>query len=79
MDLVIILLPLALIIAGLMLGLFVWAVRSGQYDDLETPAVRMLFDDAPPAASEGRLPGPSRSPEAPLTDPSTPRERDESR
>ncbi|RLB62996.1 MAG: cbb3-type cytochrome oxidase assembly protein CcoS, partial [Deltaproteobacteria bacterium] len=26
---------------------FVWAVRSGQFDDLETPAVRILFDDQP--------------------------------
>ena len=29
------------------LGAFVWAVRSGQFDDTETPPVRMLFDDHP--------------------------------
>ena len=32
-------------------GIFVWAVRSGQFDDLDTPAVRILPDDddeAPP-------------------------------
>lgn len=40
-----ILLPLAILIAGVMLALFIWAVRSGQYDDLETPAHRILFDD----------------------------------
>ena len=30
---------------------FVWAVRSGQFDDLDTPAVRILTDedDSPPS------------------------------
>lgn len=32
--------------AGALMGL-VWAVRSGQLDDLETPALRMLHDDPP--------------------------------
>ena len=26
-------------------GIFVWAVRSGQFDDLDTPAVRILADE----------------------------------
>ncbi len=43
------LLPLALLIAGIALALFIWAVRSGQFDDMETPAVRILFDDEAPA------------------------------
>ncbi len=39
-----------LIIAGLIIALgfliaFIWAVKSGQYDDNETPAMRILFDD----------------------------------
>lgn len=57
MEVVFVLLPLALVVAGVMLALFIWAVRSGQYDDLETPAVRMLFDDRParPGAAEGVL------------------------
>jgi cbb3-type cytochrome oxidase maturation protein len=46
-ETVFVLLPLALLIAGIALALFVWAVRTGQYDDLETPAVRILFDDEP--------------------------------
>ena len=29
----------------------VWAVRSGQWDDLETPAIRALDDDEPPVTS----------------------------
>ena len=32
-------------VAGAFLGAFLWAVRSGQYDDDYTPAVRMLFDN----------------------------------
>ena len=41
------LIPIAIalvLIAGLAFG---WASRDGQFDDLETPAVRMLFDDDP--------------------------------
>jgi len=45
MEVIFILLPLAIAIAGVMLALFIWAVRSGQYDDLETPAHRILFDE----------------------------------
>ncbi len=33
-------------VAGGFLGAFVWAVRTGQFDDTCTPAIRMLFDDA---------------------------------
>lgn len=36
---------MALILAISFVTLFIWATRSGQYDDLETPAKRMLFDD----------------------------------
>ena len=48
METIFVLLPLALLIAGIALALFVWAARSGQFDDLETPAVRILFDDEEP-------------------------------
>ena len=34
-------------------GVFVWAVRSGQFDDLDTPAVRILTDDEPPRHDRG--------------------------
>jgi cbb3-type cytochrome oxidase maturation protein len=40
-----IVLPLALLIAGLAVGAFVWTVRSGQLDDIDTPPHRILFDD----------------------------------
>ncbi|MDX1605680.1 MAG: cbb3-type cytochrome oxidase assembly protein CcoS [Candidatus Competibacterales bacterium] len=42
--------PLSLILVAIAVGLFFWAVRSGQFDDLEGPAYRVLDDDdeAPP-------------------------------
>ncbi len=48
METIFVLLPLALLIAAIAVGFFIWAARSGQFDDLETPAVRMLFDDEEP-------------------------------
>ncbi len=53
MELILVLLPLALLFAGLAVALFVWAVRKGQFDDLETPAMRILFDDEPAPKKEG--------------------------
>jgi len=49
-----IVLPLALIFAGVFVAAFIWAVRQGQLDDLETPAARMLFDDDAPARATNR-------------------------
>jgi cbb3-type cytochrome oxidase maturation protein len=44
MTIVYLLAPLALALAGSMLLAFLWAARAGQYEDLETPAHRMLLD-----------------------------------
>jgi cbb3-type cytochrome oxidase maturation protein len=38
-------LPLAFLVAGAALAAFVWAARSGQFDDLDTPQRRILLDD----------------------------------
>jgi cbb3-type cytochrome oxidase maturation protein len=71
MELIFVLLPFALLFAGIALALFVWAARSGQFDDLDTPAVRILFDDetAPPARSAGEAddvtPSPARGADEP--------------
>jgi len=51
-ELILVILPFALLFAGIALALFVWAARSGQFDDLETPAVRILFDDETPEPAE---------------------------
>jgi len=44
-SVVYLILPLALVVAAVAVGAFVWAVRRGQFDDMQTPAVRVLFDD----------------------------------
>lgn len=40
-----VILPIALLIAGSAVVAFIWSVRSGQLDDVDTPPRRMLFDD----------------------------------
>ena len=35
----------SIVIALVFLGIFLWSMKSGQYDDTYTPSVRMLFDD----------------------------------
>lgn len=54
METIFVLLPLALLIAAIAVGFFVWAARTGQFDDLDTPAVRILFDDEEPRHSPSR-------------------------
>jgi cbb3-type cytochrome oxidase maturation protein len=45
MTILVVLVPLALALGGLGLVAFLWSLRSGQYDDLEGAAVRVLADD----------------------------------
>ncbi len=45
MSVVFILVFAAILMAGGFLVAFVWAVKSGQYEDTYTPSVRILFDD----------------------------------
>ena len=58
MSVIYVVLPLALVLAGVFVALFFWAVRRGQFDDLETPAVRLALEDRdpperrPPAAAD---------------------------
>jgi cbb3-type cytochrome oxidase maturation protein len=44
------LIPLSLVLLGVAVWAFFWAADHGQFDDLETPAVRMLQEDDPPPA-----------------------------
>jgi cbb3-type cytochrome oxidase maturation protein len=61
METVYVLVPLAVLLAGLIVWVFFWAIKSGQFDDLEGPAHSILMDDdeppkgAPPP-SEDRAP-----------------------
>lgn len=45
MSVLYIALPVAILLALAAVSAFVWSVSRGQYDDLETPALRMLDDD----------------------------------
>ncbi len=45
MTVIYVLLPVAVLFAAVALVAFLRSVRAGQYDDLDTPAVRMLDDD----------------------------------
>ena len=45
MSVIYIVLPLALLFAAVALIVFARAVRAGQFDDLETPALRMLHEE----------------------------------
>jgi len=45
MDVLIYLIPAALLLGLFGLCAFVWSVRSGQYEDLDGAAERVLFDD----------------------------------
>lgn len=45
MSVIFFLIAIGILVAGGFLIAFIWSVRSGQYDDDYTPAVRMLFDN----------------------------------
>ncbi len=54
MDTIYGLIPLMLIIGLFMVLIFFWSVRSGQYDDLEGDANRILMDDDEPQLPAGK-------------------------
>jgi cbb3-type cytochrome oxidase maturation protein len=45
MSVIYVALPMAILLGGAALVACVLCIRGGQYDDLETPAVRMLIDE----------------------------------
>jgi cbb3-type cytochrome oxidase maturation protein len=45
MNIIIALICISLTVALIVLGLFLWSLKSGQFDDTYGPSVRMLFDD----------------------------------
>lgn len=55
MSIIVILIAIGILVAGGFLAAFIWAVKSGQYDDTYSPAVRMLFDDSKPVESEDTI------------------------
>ncbi|HID49032.1 MAG TPA: cbb3-type cytochrome oxidase assembly protein CcoS [Chromatiales bacterium] len=65
MSILFLLIPLAMIFVGIALWAFLWAVKSGQFEDMEGPAHRILMDDDDP-----RIPG--RKAESPDDKPGPP-------
>lgn len=52
MTILLMLIPLSVVLLAVSIGAFVWAVRKGQFDDLDTPALDILRDDPPAAPTE---------------------------
>ncbi len=48
MNILLVLIPISLLLLGAAVWAFVWAVRGGQYDDLDTPPLDILVDDDKP-------------------------------
>lgn len=49
MSVVFVLVIIGILVAAAFLGAFIWAVKTGQFDDSYTPSVRILFDDTIPS------------------------------
>ena len=47
MNILLLLIPLSLMLLGIAVYAFWWAVKRGQFDDLDTPAIDILRDDPP--------------------------------
>jgi cbb3-type cytochrome oxidase maturation protein len=56
MGIIVILISVSVTIAVIFLGVFIWNMKSGQYEDTYTPSVRMLFDDKTDKPSEKKQP-----------------------
>ncbi len=58
MEILFLLIPLSLVLVAVIVWALMWAVRSGQFDDLEGPAHRILMDDddAPVTRESGTEP-----------------------
>ena len=60
MNILLMLIPLSLGLLVLAVGAFVWAVKRGQFDDLDTPALDILEDDDRPRPPVRPAPPPAR-------------------
>jgi cbb3-type cytochrome oxidase maturation protein len=55
MDILYLLIPLSLVFVAVIAVVFLWAVKSGQFEDMEGPAHRILMDDDLPQSDEKNL------------------------
>jgi cbb3-type cytochrome oxidase maturation protein len=51
MEVIYLLIPIALLLAVIVAAVFFWSIHSGQFDDLEGPAHKILMDDDKPQVS----------------------------
>lgn len=56
MESLYILIPLAVLIVALAVWVFSWAVKNGQFEDLDTEGKRILFDERPPVETQSTPP-----------------------
>jgi cbb3-type cytochrome oxidase maturation protein len=54
MNILLLLIPISLLLLAAAVWAFAWAVRKGQFDDLDTPAIDILADDPPAPPDPGR-------------------------
>ena len=47
MNILLMLVPISVVLLGIAIGAFIWAVRSGQFDDLDTPSIDILAEHEP--------------------------------
>lgn len=52
MNILLALIPISLVLLLVAVGAFVWAVRRGQYDDLDTPPLDILLEDDRPRSDD---------------------------
>jgi cbb3-type cytochrome oxidase maturation protein len=58
MSVLFIVVPIAIILAAIGVAACIWAIRQGQYDDSDTPAARILFEDDDPTGPGEKLHAP---------------------
>lgn len=62
MNILLALIPISLLLLLVAIGAFLWAVRRGQFDDLDTPSLDILGDDERPAPDPKRGESPATPP-----------------
>lgn len=65
MDIIYALVPLSILLIGIAVLVLFWAVKSGQFEDLESPAHRILFDDDDQPGNNKKNPAPDSSDKTP--------------
>jgi cbb3-type cytochrome oxidase maturation protein len=60
MSVIVLLIVFSILVALIFLIAFIWAVRSGQFDDMESPSVRILFEDKNKSSSGSKKTSPEK-------------------